>query len=268
MPGSPNSEFASLLRAELAKRGLSARAVARLGGLPDRSVRNILDGHEPSIGRASDVAGALGLEFYIGPPRSENLPLKAPEGETWLSPERLEALESSAQTLNRVVIDAGGDPIPEDLRAALADPGISAEILDLPGARQIGVRELAAAAGGGALELDETVTGCIAFRRDWLDRHGIDPTQCTVIGVEGESMEPTLPDGCSILVDRARRRRLVGHVYVVRSPDDGIVVKRLGKDGAGGWLLGSDHPEWDDPVPWPDGANMIGEVRWVARTFG
>ena len=46
-------------------------------------------------------------------------------------------------------------------------------------------------------------------------------------------MEPTLPDGCSILVDRSRRRRLGGHVYVVRSPDDGLVVKRLDKDKAG-----------------------------------
>ena len=150
---------------------------------------------------------------------TDNLRLGAPEGETGpLDPARLPDLERSAHTLVRLVADAGGDPIPEDLRPALADPRISAEILELPGARQIEVQELAAAAGGGALELDETVTSRIAFRRDWLDRHGIDPTQCTVIGVAGESMEPTLPDGCSILVDRSRRRRRAGRIFVARLP--------------------------------------------------
>ena len=153
-----------------------------------------------------------------------------------MDPDRLPELEPSAHTLARLVADAGGDPILEDLWQASADPVVSEEILDLPGARQIEVRELAAAAGGGAMELDETtVTSRIAFRRDWLERHGIDPTRCAVIGVAGESMEPTLPDGCSILVDRSRRRRLVGRVYVVRSPDEGIVVKRLAKDAR--WRL-------------------------------
>ena len=48
--------------------------------------------------------------------------------------------------------------------------------------------------------------------------------------------------------------------------EDGVVVKRLGKDNDGGWLLVSDAgpPEW--PVgAWPDGAELIGEVRWVGR---
>ncbi len=195
-----------------------------------------------------------------------------PDGETGLlTPAHLPELERSAHTLARLVAEAGGDPIPEDLRPAGPIPDglqlVSADDLDgdpPPGARQIEVRELAAAAGGGALELDEAVTGHLAFQRTWLERHGIDPTRCTVIGVKGESMEPTLPDGCSILVDRSRRRRLVGRIYVVRSPDEGIVVKRLAKDDGGGWLLGSDHPAWK-PVPWPDGADIIGAVRWFAK---
>ena len=223
-------------------------------------------GHVPSVDNFSKLCRVLGLEIHIQSP--ETLRLGAPEGESGpVDLSRLPELERSVHTLARLVADAGGDQIPEDLRPALADPGISAaEILDLPGARQIEVRELAAAAGGGARELDETVKGYLAFQRTWLDRHGIDPTQCTVIGVEGESMEPTLRDGCSILVDRSRRRRLVRHVYVVRSPDEGIVVKRLAKNDGGGWLLGSDHPAWK-PVPWPDGAEVVGEVRWVAMTL-
>ena len=44
-------------------------------------------------------------------------------------------------------------------------------------------------------------------------------------------MEPTLPDGASILVDRNRRRRRVDHIFVVRT-EDGLIVKRLGKTTA------------------------------------
>ena len=81
-------------------------------------------------------------------------------------------------------------------------------------------------------------------------------------------MEPTLPHGCKILVDRARKRRLVGRIYVLRSPD-GLVVKRMGRDPEGDWLLVSDNdsPDWPDR-PWPaEGAEMIGEVKWMAREF-
>ena len=39
-----------------------------------------------------------------------------------------------------------------------------------------------------------------------------------------------------------------------------------GTNGAGRWRLVSDHPAWA-PVPWPSGAEIVGEVRWAARTF-
>ncbi len=133
------------------------------------------------------------------------------------------------------------------------------------GVRQVAVRELGAAAGAGAAVWDETVTGHVYFRREWLSKHGLNAKQCSVIGVLGESMEPTLPDGCSVLVDHQRRRRFVRHIYTVRT-SDGLVVKRAGKDEDGGWLMVSDHPAWD-PEPWPDDAEVIGEVKWMARTL-
>ena len=74
-----------------------------------------------------------------------------------------------------------------------------------------------------------------------------------------------MPESSAILVDRARRRRRVGGIFVVRTAD-GVVVKRAGKDEAGRWLLLSDHPAWE-PVPWPADAEVLGEVKWMARTL-
>ena len=78
-------------------------------------------------------------------------------------------------------------------------------------------------------------------------------------------MEPTLPDGCSILVDRQRREPHEGLIYVMRT-EEGLVVKRLSKDEKGRWLVVSDNPDWP-PAPLLYGTDIIGEVRWTGRTF-
>ena len=133
--------------------------------------------------------------------------------------------------------------------------------------RHVEIVEVAAAAGAGMHIEDAPVKGTLAFRREWLDSNSINPGECSVIGVAGESMEPTLVDGSSILVDRSqyRRRRREGRIFVIGA-EDGLIVKRAAKDSEGDWFIESDHPEWD-PQPWPDNAEVVGEVRWVARTL-
>ena len=134
-----------------------------------------------------------------------------------------------------------------------------------PGTRPISVVEVQAAAGGGTVLDMEEVTGHVWFRRDWLDANAIDPKQSVVMKVKGESMEPVLMDGASILVDRARTRRRAGHIYVVRT-DDGLVAKRLGRNRKGAWQLESAHPEYR-PFAWDQLMTIVGEVRWTSRTL-
>ena len=168
------------------------------------------------------------------------------------------------------------DPTPAgELARALAAATAAAGLGD-PAARAaafedgdyVGISELASAAGDGAVVEQERVTGRVKFRRAWLARHGLVARNCRVIEVSGESMEPTLVDGCSILVNLAGRRRRVGRIYVVRTAD-GLVVKRAGRDVAAAWQLLSDNPNkhvWPTR-PWPPGAEIVGEVKWAARTF-
>ena len=127
------------------------------------------------------------------------------------------------------------------------------------------VLEVASAAGGGAEVYDETPVGLLWFRNDWLQSHSIDPRQSHIISVRGESMDPTLPDGCSILVDHNRREPQDGRIYVMRT-EQGLVVKRLRLDDMRHWEMLSDNPDWET-MPMRYGTDIIGEVRWAARTF-
>ena len=183
-----------------------------------------------------------------------------------LRDEIVRALKSETQALRgEIRARLGGPRVADDLTddQALSAPGTSSQIRDLPGARPISVHRLQTAAGSGALDLDEAVKSYAYFRHEWLSRQGLVADRCSIIGVMGESMDPTLPEGCVILLDRNRRQRREGRIFVVRT-EEGLVVKRAGKGPGGGWQLVSDHPRWPD-APWPDDATIIGEVKWMAR---
>ena len=77
-------------------------------------------------------------------------------------------------------------------------------------------------------------------------------------------MGPTLPDGCSILVDRSRQELQPKRIYVLRN-QDGVVVKRVDRNRDGWWVV-SDNPAWL-PVSLTDETDIIGEVRWTGRTL-
>ena len=111
-----------------------------------------------------------------------------------------------------------GPRVADDLtdEQALSAPGISPKIRGFPGTRPVAVHRLQTAAGSGALDLDETVKGYAYFRHEWLSRRGLVAERCSIIGVRGESMEPTLPEGCVILLARNRRQRREGRIFVVR----------------------------------------------------
>ena len=259
------------------------------------TVRNIRRGSNPRTDTLEALCGVLDLEIYLGPPQddpgpeppappeildvlglSEGASLKdaveaikqrLKEGLTGevLRDEIVRVMKSETRALrDEIRARLGGPQVPGDLTddQALSLPGTSSEIHELPGARPVAVHRLQTAAGSGALDLDEAVKSYAYFRHEWLSRQGLVADRCSIIGVMGESMEPILPEGCVILLDRNRRQRREGRIFVVRT-EDGLVVKRAGK-GTGGWQLVSNHPRWPD-APWPSDATIIGEVKWMAR---
>ena len=82
-------DIARALQAHKDASGESYRSIAARAGVPTRSLTAIIEGHAPSVDRAADICGALGLEFYIGPPRTPDAapgPLGRPEAEPAFAP--------------------------------------------------------------------------------------------------------------------------------------------------------------------------------------
>ena len=75
-------------------------------------------------------------------------------------------------------------------------------------------------------------------------------------------MEPTLPNGCHVLVDRAITDWQPPRIMAVQIDDD-VIVRRAAFGDDGQRLLASNHPGW--PVsPLPASAEVLGEVRWAS----
>ena len=65
--------------------------------------------------------------------------------------------------------------------------------------------DIQASAGGGALAVydDEDDQGLqfIALQASWLRARGINPAFCRVLTAKGDSMEPTIRDGDTMIID-------------------------------------------------------------------
>lgn len=66
------SDFSKIVAERLSDLGQNAYAIEKAYNLPPDAVRNVLRGAKKSgtpLNRAREICAALGLEFYIGPPR-------------------------------------------------------------------------------------------------------------------------------------------------------------------------------------------------------
>ena len=217
----------------------SQSAIARTAGIAQASLSQFERAvHEPAAGTLARLAVALNVSIdYLAGLTDHPAPAATLAAE--LAHERAKVRELE---------DAG----------ALA-PADSREFRPVVLTQGTGI-----AAGAGANAADERVLGSLAFRNDWLRRHGLNTAQCRVIEVIGDSMEPTLEHRAVILVDFQRTIRRRDKIFAVRT-EDGPVVKRLQRT-EDGWQLVSDNRAYK-PVPWPREAVVIGQVMWTGRTL-
>jgi len=120
-------------------------------------------------------------------------------------------------------------------------------------------------AGGGSFEVGSEIEGYYAFRKDWLTTKGA-INQMVLMDIFGNSMEPEIKDGDTILIDESQKDVLAGAIYAV-GVDDTIMVKRLEKHPNKLVLL-SDNKDYF-PI-YLEGNEMesvriIGKVVWICR---
>lgn len=247
----------------LRQSGRSPYRAAVDAGLPDDAIRHMLAGHEPGATRLAQICAAVGLEFYVGPPREAE-----PFLDLSLLPQvSLRALEASMQTLNRVAAAAGCNPVPDDLWPALAvlrkaHPPKPDERRDPP---PLAATLLATAVGSPPDAAAGEGAGAARQGPAWPEGSDLQTERCVAMEVRGSSMEPTLPDGCTVLVDLAGADWRPGRIFVVRTGGEAVVA-RAGSAGNGCRMLLSDRAGLA-PMPWPEDGALIGEVRSAARTL-
>lgn len=133
---------------------------------------------------------------------------------------------------------------------------------------KIPVYDVEASAGHGSFFNGENVLYHMAYRKEWIRNRGLNVKDLGIIVIKGDSMEPTLSDRESILINQAETEPKDGHIYVVRS-DDVLWVKRVQRLPNHQVLLISDN-KFYPPITIDlkaDDFQVIGKVVNSSRNF-
>lgn len=123
------------------------------------------------------------------------------------------------------------------------------------------------AAGHGSIAGDESPTRELAFRRKWLRFRGLNENELALVFAKGDSMEPTISDNETVMVDTSEKNLRDGQIYVIRNGDH-LLVKRIQTLWNDGVQLLSDNKEYPpQEIPSTDLENLevIGKVVWVGK---
>lgn len=153
----------------------------------------------------------------------------------------------------------GTPPVAED-----DDSGDWETQLTMPDHRRVPVFDVQASAGSGMTVLEEEPQTFWGFPKEYLFRLG-QPDDLQMLQVQGDSMEPEIPSGNYVMIDRSKTRPSEG-VFVVRL-DDQIMIKRLRLIGGGRCELISANPLYPPvPIALDDPSFEIkGLVVWAGR---
>ena len=105
----------------------------------------------------------------------------------------------------------------------------------------------------------------LAFRTDWLKKKNVTHRDnLRTCDMQGDSMEPYVQDGDSILIDIGQTDIQDNQIYAIRYGDE-IRIKRLSKRFDGGLMIRSDNPKHPDETLTATEAQMItilGRMLW------
>ena len=168
------------------------------------------------------------------------------------------ALQRTEAELERLRTRVIADPDVSPIQSA---PGWRDE--DYESVRRYESEDVRLAAGTGTFADQEPVPSEVKFLKSWLRDHHLRAKDLFLADVSGDSMETTIYDGDSALVDETHTSPRSGRIYALRT-GDGLLVKRLRKRDHR-WWADSDNKEYE-PQPLDDRARIMGRVVWWAHT--
>ena len=245
----------------------------------------MLNGRASRSTTIEKVTEALGLEFYIGPPRDAKDGPSVPRAVTAFldlpedadadrvvramrermkqeaGPDQVRAIEEIGKKLDAIAarLPPPADPAGPSGEDAAPDnqPGLVEPDDDQPGLVVRMLRDVKAAAGDGAHVFEETAFA-ITIPADTLPQ-GVTARNVAALRADGASMEPNIRSGDLIVIDHGDLEPREGQIYVLRT-DTGLVVKRLKRSGSA-WRMTSDNAHWPARDVSEDD-RIIGHVVW------
>lgn len=165
----------------------------------------------------------------------------------------------------------GEEPKEVSLPGSPPEPSASVELWEEPTPREgfILCRKVlihASAGNGGFSYAPVENAKPMMFSVDWANRRGVKEENLIAMYARGDSMEPTISDGASIVVDTAQTEVLEGKLYVIVYGSD-VRVKRLYTLPDGGLRIVSDNKMYPLVEVTPKQAEhikVIGRVIWLA----
>lgn len=222
-------------RLKLALGRKSFRSIAMEIGVSDSGLKRYFnDGTVPPIDKALDLSHALGVDFL------------------WLC-------------------TGEGSPNSSQYFASEAKAHFSVTPNDETDVIWIDSIDVFASAGNGYINDDHNLSNKLPFSQRWLAENGLAGKRLSLIRVSGDSMEPTLFDKETPLVELLADdfiNRLVDDVYVLRINGQ-LLIKRIQRAMNGGFLIKSDNPRYDSfhltQDNWPTDFKVI--ARWTGKKF-
>lgn len=123
-------------------------------------------------------------------------------------------------------------------------------------------------AGHGAFpDAFETPTRKLAFRHKWLRFRGLHVKDLVLVFAKGDSMEPTISDNNTLMVDTSQRDLQDGNIYVIRT-DGHLIVKRVQQLLNRNVLFISDNKSYEKMEITQEelaSLDIIGKVVWIGK---
>lgn len=234
------STQAERLKQARLEKGLSQQELADKAGVSQSTIGNIESGIRKFGLSAHAIADALGVSMR------------------WLTEEVGEKVKA--------------DQPKEQVAASTLQPILAWEHeSDLPQGEYVFIPRLdihlSAGNGREQVEFDFVKKQPQAFRADWITEQRLNPSKLACLKVDGESMEPLLYHGETVVIDVSQNTVRDSKVYAIWY-DGGERIKRLWKLPGGGLRIKSDNPQHDTIEVAPEHAESVRVIGRVVHKSG